>query len=142
MQTQRFHFGFVVLALSCALGLASSADAARGPSPSPANALASIRTIVDSAPVPSDPDGTCSQCLARTDGTSEEATVEVDFEDNGQDFSGDYRLVLELDKAEFRTIYIEDVDQDHQTTKSYVVPAGSDWDWDEVVEVTFSALPD
>lgn len=105
---------------------------------------AAISTFVDSPAVPGDPDGTCSLCLAGTNGNSagDEAEVSIYFEDDGQDFQGDYELSLRLDSAQWRYATIESVSQDDQQTKRFMVDEGSDWDWNDVVEVRVEAVPD
>lgn len=103
-----------------------------------------ITTTVDSSPVPGDPDGTCGLCLADTnaDSSGSQATVEIYFEDDGQDFQGDFILTLTLDDQQVRSTSIDDVAMDDQETKRFVVEDGSDWDWNDVESVVVVAVPD
>ncbi len=106
--------------------------------------LTAITTTVDSSPVAGDPDGTCSLCLADTtaDSSGSEATVEIYFEDDGQDFDGDFTLTLTLDDQQVRTTSIDGASIDHEQTKRFTVADGSDWDWNDVESVVVIAVPD
>lgn len=110
----------------------------------PATTLAAIATTVDSPPVPGDSTGTCSVCFANTDGDSSgsSASVSIYFEDDGQDFSGDFDLTLQLLDESYRDASITSCSILDQSAGVYTVPAGSDWDWNDVDRVTIVAVPD
>ena len=114
-------------------------------SASPAAAmLTAITTVIHSPPIYDDPDGTCGLCDATTEAASSgsSATVEIYFEDDGEDFTGDFELTLTLDDQSLRYMTIADVSQDDQQTQWYTVGVGSGWDWTDVVKVTVEAVPD
>ncbi|MEM9461722.1 MAG: hypothetical protein AAGF11_46595 [Myxococcota bacterium] len=110
----------------------------------PASTFALIPTQVDNPPAYNEPDGTCSMCIASTDGAAngDSATIEIYFEDDGEDFSGDFRLTLLLDDSSTVDASIDGVSISHQETRYYTVNAGSGWDWDDVTRVNIEALPD
>jgi len=103
-----------------------------------------ITATIDSPPVPNDPDGTCSVCSIDADGTDagERATIEIYFEDDGQDFVGDFEFVLTLDDDSNRYFSIVDVEMEDQTLRQFVVEDGSNWDWNDVVHVSMEAVPE
>lgn len=109
----------------------------------PASAFAMIPTDVDN-PTHNEPDGTCSMCLASSDGAVDgsSATIEIYFEDNGEDFSGDFELTLLLNDSTNADASILGTSIAHQDTRYYTVNAGSSWDWNDVDRVNIEAIPD
>ena len=105
--------------------------------------FASITTTVDSSPAPPDYNGPCSLCWADTDGSSDgsEATLDMYYEDDGQDFDGDLSLLLDIDGGGHETVVLESVEMDHQSNNEFVVDAGATWDWNDVTRVTVTAIP-
>ncbi|MEM9459437.1 MAG: hypothetical protein AAGF11_34985 [Myxococcota bacterium] len=109
----------------------------------PASSQAAIATNIDHSDY-NEPDGTCAMCFASTDGHTNplNATVQIYFEDNGEDFRGDFELTMELNGGGLADAVIAGASIDHQQTGTYTVPAGTGWDWDDVDSVTILAVPD
>lgn len=108
----------------------------------PASSMTVITSAIDDPPQPYDPDGTCEACWIEVDDTSSngsEASMELFFEDDGEDFTGDLELTLKLDTSAYRYVTISNTTIEHQTSETYVIPEGSDWDWRDVTSVSCQA---
>lgn len=109
----------------------------------PASMFFPISTSIDN-PTHDEPNGTCAMCFAASDGngSGSSARIEIYFEDDGEDFHGDFELTLELNDSTLVDLTIVDASIVHQGTEVYTVNAGSTWDWTDVESVTIEAIPD
>lgn len=104
----------------------------------------SLSPLMNNQLVVPEPDGTCELCWADPNAPTSDGsvTLTIYFEDDGQDFSGDFELELILHPDDPRRyVTIADVSMRHQETRRFAVESGTDWKWSEVSQIRVKAIP-
>ncbi len=101
-----------------------------------------ISGTVDNSPTQQDPDGPCEECWVSPTGNSSgsEATIEMYFEDDGENFAGDLEIDVSLTGGGSDTVYVYDTEIDHATSRTYYVAPGSSWNWNDVDSLVITVV--
>ncbi len=97
-----------------------------------------IPTQLSNEPRDGEPDGTCSMCAVENigvhtdDSGSSAATLEIYFEDNGEDELTDIDVRVLLENGEYRNVTIDSVELLSHELHVLDVPGGTDWSWSSV----------
>jgi len=134
------HWTRLALALSTLVATASISAPAQAASslttPGAQPTEIEIPIQLDNEPTPEQPEGSCSVCsvedLSVKSGVSSSVTLELYFEDDGQDTVADIDVrVLLLDDT-YRTITVPSVLLYSEELHFLDLPSGNDWLWEDV----------
>lgn len=93
-----------------------------------------VPTILRNEPREGEPDGSCSTCTVdyllfdNTSGAAD-ATLELYFEDNGEDENADIRIRVLLVSGEYQDLILSSVQLLDGALHVFNVPSGSGWSW-------------